>query len=201
MLKHKPDSSKTTSTKLVRNKRANEELMSEERIIKYAEAVLAVASAENDGTEVEDELFRFARAVEGSDNLRLTLSDAKIPAARRQQIVEDLIGDQATSTTTALISMLVAAGRGGDIQRIADQVVELGAASRAKAVAEVYSVIELTDDQQIRLASSLKSATGKDVEIKVIIDETVMGGLLVQIEDEVIDGTVRTRLKQLREAF
>ena len=201
MLKHKPDSSKTTSTKLVRNKRANEELMSEERIIKYAEAVLAVASAENDGAEVEDELFRFARAVEGSDDLRLTLSDAKIPAARRQQIVEDLIGDQATSATTALISMLVAAGRGGDIQRIADQVVELGAASRAKAVAEVYSVIELTDDQQIRLAASLKSATGKDVEIKVIIDETVMGGLLVQIEDEVIDGTVRTRLKQLREAF
>lgn len=175
--------------------------MSEERIIKYAEAILAVASAENDGAEVEDELFRFARAVEGSDDLRLALSDAKIPAARRQQIVEDLIGDQATSTTTALISMLVAAGRGGDIQRIADQVVELGAASRAKAVAEVYSVIELTDDQQIRLASSLKSATGKDVEIKVIIDETVMGGLLVQIEDEVIDGTVRTRLKQLREAF
>ena len=201
MLKHKPDSSKTTSTKLVRNKRANEELMSEERIIKYAEAVLAVASAENDGAEVEDELFRFARAVEGSDDLRLTLSDAKIPAARRQQIVEDLIGYQATSATTALISMLVAAGRGGDIQRIADQVVELGAASRAKAVAEVYSVIELTDDQQIRLAASLKSATGKDVEIKVIIDETVMGGLLVQIEDEVIDGTVRTRLKQLREAF
>ncbi len=91
--------------------------------------------------------------------------------------------------------------RGGDIQRIADQVVELGAASRAKAVAEVYSVIELTQDQQTRLASSLKSATGKDVEIKIIIDETVMGGLLVQIEDEVIDGTVRTRLKQLREAF
>ncbi len=66
---------------------------------------------------------------------------------------------------------------------------------------EVYSVIELTEDQQVRLASSLQSATGKEVEIKVIIDESVMGGLLVQIEDEVIDGTVRTRLKQLREAF
>ena len=68
-------------------------------------------------------------------------------------------------------------------------------------MAEVYSVIELTEDQQVRLASSLQSATGKEVEIKVIIDESVMGGLLVQIEDEVIDGTVRTRLKQLREAF
>tara|TARA_B100000287_G_scaffold427453_1_gene477108 strand:- start:19 stop:546 length:528 start_codon:yes stop_codon:yes gene_type:complete len=175
--------------------------MSEDRITKYAEAVLAVASAESGGLEVEDELFRFARAVEGSDDLRRTLSDSKIPAARRQQIVEDLIGGQATPATTAVISMIVAAGRGGDINRIADEVVALGAASRAKAVAEVYSVIELTEDQQARLASSLQSATGKEVEIKVIIDESVMGGLLVQIEDEVIDGTVRTRLKQLREAF
>ena len=175
--------------------------MSEERITKYAEAVLSVASAENGGAEVEDELFRFARAAEGSDDLRRTLSDSKIPAARRQQIVEDLIGGQATPATTAVISMIVAAGRGGDIHRIADEVVALGAASRTKAVAEVYSVIELTDDQQARLATSLQSATGKEVEIKVIIDESVMGGLLVQIEDEVIDGTVRTRLKQLREAF
>ncbi|MGI9625080.1 MAG: ATP synthase F1 subunit delta [Acidimicrobiales bacterium] len=175
--------------------------MSEERITSYAEAVLAVASAEPDGGEVEDEFFRFARAMEGSDELRHTLSDQAIPAARRQQIVEDILGPQATSATTALVSMVVAAGRGADIPRIADRVVELGAETRAKSVAEVRTVIELSDDQQARLATALRSATGKDVEIRVIIDQTVMGGLLVQIDDEVIDGTVRTRLKQLREAF
>jgi F-type H+-transporting ATPase subunit delta len=175
--------------------------MSDDRITRYAQAVLQVASAEPDGGEVEDELFRFARAMEGSDELRTTLSDSTIPAARRQQIVEDLLGTQATSATTALVSMVVAAGRGADIPRIADRVVELGASTRAKAVAEVRSVVELSDDQQARLVTALKQATGKDVEIKVVIDESVMGGLLVQIEDEVIDGTVRTRLKQLREAF
>ncbi len=175
--------------------------MSDDRITKYAEAVLAVASAETDGGEVEDELFRFARAIDGSDELRMTLSDSAIPAVRRQQIVEDILGAQATRATTALVSMVVAAGRGADIPRIADRVVELGAATRSKAVAEVRSVIELSADQQTRLATALKSATGKDVEIKVVIDESLLGGLLVQIEDEVIDGTVRTRLKQLREAF
>ncbi len=54
--------------------------MSDDRITKYAEAVLAVASAETDGGEVEDELFRFARAIDGSDELRMTLSDSAIPA-------------------------------------------------------------------------------------------------------------------------
>ncbi len=175
--------------------------MSDERIKSYADAIIAVASAEPDGGEVEDEFFRFARAVEGSEELRTTLSDPTIPAVRRQQIVEDLIGNQATRATTALISMVVAAGRSADLACIADKVVELGAASRAKAVAEVRSVIELTDDQRSRLAEALNSATGKDVQIKVIIDQSVMGGLIVQIDDEVIDGSVRTRLKQLREVF
>ena len=115
--------------------------------------------------------------------------------------MEDLLDGQATQTTVALVSMIVAAGMGSDLKAIADRVIGLGAESRDKAVAEVYSVVDLSSDQQQRLAAALKSATGKDVEMKIIIDESVMGGLLVQIEDEVIDGTVRTRLKQLREAF
>jgi len=175
--------------------------MSDEKIQGYARAILAVASAESNGAQIEDEIYRFSQVLQSSEELKSTLSDASIPSARRQQIVEDLLDGQATRTTVALVSMIVAAGMGSDIKAIADRVVGLGAESRDKAVAEVYSVVDLSSDQQDRLAAALKSATGKDVEMKIIIDESVMGGLLVQIEDEVIDGTVRTRLKQLREAF
>ncbi len=175
--------------------------MSDEKIQSYAQAILAVASAESNAAQIEDEIYRFSQVVQSSEELKSTLSDASIPSTRRQQIVEDLLDGQVTQTTVALVSMIVAAGMGGDIKAIADKVVGLGAESRDKAVAEVYSVVDLSSDQQQRLAAALKSATGKDVEMKVIIDESVMGGLLVQIEDEVIDGTVRTRLKQLREAF
>ncbi|OUV78481.1 MAG: ATP synthase F1 subunit delta [Acidimicrobiaceae bacterium TMED130] len=175
--------------------------MSDEKIQSYAQAILSVASAENNAAQVEDEIYRFSQVVQTSEELKLTLSDASIPSVRRQQIVEDLLDGQASQITVALVSMIVAAGMGSEIKAIADQVVGLGAESRDKAVAEVYSVVDLSSDQQERLAAALKSATGKDVEMKVIIDESVMGGLLVQIEDEVIDGTVRTRLKQLREAF
>tara|TARA_A100001035_G_scaffold46938_1_gene33648 strand:+ start:779 stop:1306 length:528 start_codon:yes stop_codon:yes gene_type:complete len=175
--------------------------MSDEKIQGYAQAILAVASAESNGAQIEDEIYRFSQVLQSSEELKSTLSDASIPSARRQQIVEDLLDGQATQTTVALVSMIVAAGMGSDIKAIADRVVGLGAESRDKAVAEVYSVVDLSSDQQQRLAAALKSATGKDVEMKIIIDESVMGGLLVQIEDEVIDGTVRTRLKQLREAF
>ena len=175
--------------------------MSDEKIQGYARAILAVASAESNGAQIEDEIYRFSQVLQSSEELKSTLSDASIPSARRQQIVEDLLDGQATQTTVALVLMIVAAGMGSDIKAIADRVIGLGAESRDKAVAEVYSVVDLSSDQQQRLAAALKSATGKDVEMKIIIDESVMGGLLVQIEDEVIDGTVRTRLKQLREAF
>ena len=175
--------------------------MSDEKIQSYAQAILAVASAESNAAQIEDEIYRFSQVLQSSEELKSTLSDASIPSTRRQQIVEDLLDGQVTQTTVALVSMIVAAGMGGDIKAIADKVVGLGAESRDKAVAEVYSVVDLSSDQQQRLAAALKSATGKDVEMKIINDESVMGGLLVQIEDEVIDGTVRTRLKQLREAF
>ena len=175
--------------------------MSDEKIQSYAQAILAVASAESNPAQIEDEIYRFSQVLHSSEELKSTISDASIPSTRRQQIVEDLLDGQVTQTTVALVSMVVAAGMGSDIKAIADKVVGLGAESRDKAVAEVYSVVDLSSDQQQRLAAALKSATGKDVEMKIIIDESVMGGLLVQIEDEVIDGTVRTRLKQLREAF
>ena len=83
--------------------------------------------------------------------------------------------------------------------------VALGVARAAKArqreVAEVRSAVDLTDDQRQRLATALTSATGKDVEVKVVVDPTVMGGVVATIGDTVIDGSVRHRLDQLREAF
>lgn len=175
--------------------------MSAEKVNSYAEALVAVAQAEGDLAGVEDELFAVAQALAGSDELREVLSDRRIPAARRQQIVEDLLGTEAADATVALVSMVVGAGRAADLVRIIEAAVERSAALRNKAVAEVRSAVALSDDQQQRLAGALQRATGKDVTVKVVVDPAVMGGLVTRIGDEVIDGSVRTRINQLREAF
>ena len=172
-----------------------------ERSVSYADAVASVARAEGNLDLVSDELFRVARALEGSDELRMTLSDRQIPAARRQQIVEDLLGDQASETTTAMVSMIVAAGRSSDLVDIARGAVELNARDRGRSVAEVRTAVALTDDQAERLAAALSAATGHQVEIKVIVDPSVMGGVVATIGDEVVDGSVRHRLSQLRDSF
>ena len=171
------------------------------RIDSYAEALLAVASDEQQLDEVADELFRFARVLEGSDELREALTDPHLPAARRQQIVEDLLSGKATDVTVSLISMVVGVGRGRDLPRIIDRLVEVSAKRNQRSVAEIRSAIELTDDQRARLGAALEQATGGPVEVKVIVDPTVLGGIVTQIGDTVIDGSVRHRLSQLRETI
>lgn len=176
-------------------------MAAEDRIDAYAEAMFEVARAEGTMGEVEDELFRFARALEGSDELRNALTDPHIPASRRQQIVEDLIGPRATSTTTSLVSMVVGIGRGRDLPAIIDSLVKKSAASRDKAVAEVRTTVELTAQQLTSLTDAINKATGKNVEVKVIIDPTILGGVVTTVGDTVIDGSIRTRLEQLKNAI
>jgi F-type H+-transporting ATPase subunit delta len=171
------------------------------RIDAYANALFEVASAEGRLDEVEDELFRFSRALQSSDSLRNTLTDEALPAARRQAVVEDLLGGKATPTTVQLVGFVIGSGRGRDLPAIIARLVERAASTKQRAVAEVRSAVPLTDDQKTRLAAALANATGKAVEVKVIIDPAVLGGLLAQVDDQVIDGTVRHRLDQLKSFF
>ena len=147
---------------------------------------------------MEDELFRFARNLEGSDALREALTIELIPAAKRQSIVEDLLGGKATQTTVQLVSIVVGAGRGRDLPAIIDKLVQRASSAKSLEVAEVRSAVALTPDQQTRLAAALANATGKQVNLKVVIDPTVMGGLVATVGDTVIDGSVRSRLEQLK---
>lgn len=167
------------------------------RIDGYARALFEIARAEGTLDEVEDELFRFARSYESSEELRNALTDDAIPAARRQSIVEDLLDGKATPTTVQLVSLVVAGGRSRDLPAIIDRLVQRAASSKDAAVAEVRSAVALTSDQEDRLRAALANATGRNVNLKVVVDPAVLGGIVATVGDVVIDGTVRTHLDQL----
>jgi F-type H+-transporting ATPase subunit delta len=175
--------------------------VADDRLGGYADAMLAVAAAEDVSGTVVDELFRFGEALRGNDQLLATLGDRELPIERRQGVVEELLGAKATPATTALVSMVVGTGRGADLPAIIDEAVVRSAAGRNRALARVRSAVELSEDQKSRLAAAIKSSTGTDVEIRVVIDESVLGGLVTEIGDDVIDGSVRSRMAQLKENF
>ena len=172
--------------------------MSDNRIEGYARALFEIARAEGTLDEVEDELFRFARSYESSDALRNALTDEQIPAGKRQAIVEDLLGGKATSTTTQLVSMVVGSGRGRDLPAIIDKLVARASTAKNLEVAEVRTAVALTADQQDRLTAAIVNATGKQVNLKVVVDPSVIGGVVATVGDTVIDGSVRTRIDQLK---
>ena len=172
-----------------------------DRVDGYAAALVEVARAEGSLPQVENELFSLARAFESNDELREALTDQSLPAARRQAIVENLLGGKASPITINLVSFIVGAGRARDLPAIIDRVVERAAAERKHAVAEVRSAVPLDARRRQKLARALSKNLGLDVEVKVIVDPSVLGGASVRVGDTVIDGTVRHRLDQLKEGL
>jgi F-type H+-transporting ATPase subunit delta len=172
-----------------------------DRIEAWAQALLDIALAEDHLSEVEDELFRFARIIEGNDDLRMALSNPGQPAERRAQIVDDLLENRSLQMTRAIAAFSVGAGRGHDLPAIVARFVELAAQSREHEVAEVRSAVPLDDTQVQKIAAALGRATHKNIEVRVVVDPTLLGGIVATIGDTVIDGTVRHRLEQLKETL
>lgn len=175
--------------------------MSIAQINAYVVAMFEIASANDAVSAVEDDLFRLARAIESNEQLRAALNDTSLPADRRQNIVEQLLGGKAHNVTVQLVSLLVGTGHISLLPQVADALVKRASSSKQMEVAEVRSAVALTDAQKARLAEALGKVAGKPVNLKVVVDPSVIGGLVATIGDEVIDDTVRTRLDQVKARF
>ncbi|GBE25943.1 MAG TPA: ATP synthase F1 subunit delta [Actinobacteria bacterium] len=172
-----------------------------QRIDGYAAAVLDVAKAEGDTSRITDELFRVARSVDGSEELRETLADPAIPVGRKIAIVNDLLDGRASKATIALVNMVVAAGRTRDLLEVANRVASLAAEQESATLAEIRTAFELDDETVTRLTESLERRLGKRIQPKVVIDPSVMGGVVVKVGETIFDGSARSRLDNLREAW
>ena len=174
--------------------------MADERTQGYARGIFDMATGEGVLDRVEDELLAVARSFETSPELRSTLTDPQLPVDKKQGILEELIGGRASPLTLGLVQLLVAQGRATDLPAIAAAVADVAAASRDKAVAEVRSAVPLDEQTIQRLTQALSRATGRDVEVKLIVDPAVIGGIVARVGDTVIDGSIATRVASVRQA-
>lgn len=166
----------------------------------YASALFELARAEGVLDRVEDELFTVAQAVERSGDLRSTLTDPELPIDRKQAIVEDLLGGRASRLAVGLVQFIVSQGRADDLAEIVRAMLDQAASSRDRALAEVRSAIPLDDQTVSRLQTALSKATGKQVEVKVVVDPSVVGGIVARVGDTVIDGSIARRIQSARQA-
>jgi F-type H+-transporting ATPase subunit delta len=171
----------------------------DELIRGYAEALFAVAQAEGESGGVEDQLYAFARLVERDVKVRDALADPSLPAENKRGLIRDVLGERANPVAVNLLGLVVEQGRARDIAAIVDGLTSVAAEHRQHQVAEVRSAVPLDAARRDKLAAALSKATGRSVEVKVVVDPTVIGGLVARLGDEVFDGTVRTRLRDVRQ--
>ena len=171
---------------------------SRHRVSGYAAAVFeGVTTTELE--EIEDQLFRFARTVEASRPLRSALGDRDLPVSVRQGVISDLFGDKVLAPTARLAAYAVRGGRARDIVATLDALVEDAARARGWRVARVQSAADIDDGQHQGLSEALGRLTGGPVELQVTVDAELLGGVMVEVGDLLVDGTARHRLDELRE--
>lgn len=172
-----------------------------DRVDGYAAAIFELAQAEDELSRVEREFYAIARSLETSTELREALTDPALSLERKQGIVNDLVGGKASRLTTNFVNLMVSQGRVSDLGTIADKLARQKAKAGGADVAEIRSAIPLDDATVQRLAAALARSMGREVEVRTVVDPTVLGGIVARVGDTVIDGSVRNRLESLRTAM
>lgn len=164
-------------------------------------AVFLVADADGQLDAVEDELFRFARTVAREPQLRAVLTDRGLDVERKQALIDGLLDGKVAEGTKRIVQALVVTPRGRTLEDGLEAYARLAADVRSRTLATVVSAVPLDDAQRERLAAGLAAQLGRQVQLQVEVDPRVVGGVVVRVGDEVIDGSTRHRLAEARRSL
>jgi F-type H+-transporting ATPase subunit delta len=159
-------------------------------------ALLTLAEHDGSLSEVEDELFRFGRILDAQPDLERLLSDENVPAQRRIELLHTVLADRVRPVTRLLLEQAVRAPRKRPLDEIVEELVERAAAQRERSVAHVSAGGPLSEQQEQRLLDMLGRIYQRPISLKVDLDPDLIGGLVIRVGDEVIDGSVATRLQK-----
>ncbi len=162
------------------------------------QVLLTVAEQDKSLDDVEDELFRFGRILAAQPRLAALLGDENAPAARRVELLDTVLADRTRPVTRRLVEQAVRAPRRRRIDEIVEGLVDRAAARRERSVAHVSAAGPLSQQQEQRLLDVLNRIYRRPISLKVDLDPTLLGGLVIRVGDEVIDGSVAARLEQAR---
>ncbi len=163
--------------------------------------VFALADKAGELDRVEKEIFAFSRAVDANSELQMALTNPALPGTAKSAVVKDVLGGRSAQGTLTLLEHAAANLRGRRVDVALRRLSVSAAEARSRIVADVRAVTELTSDQSQRLAAVLGRLAGREVSLNLIVDPSIIGGISVRLNDDVIDGSIRTRLEQARRAL
>jgi F-type H+-transporting ATPase subunit delta len=159
------------------------------------EASLDAANVRGELDGVEDELFRFGRIVSGDRELGRLLSDRKASAEGKRALLDRLLSGRVSPVTEQLLRNVLTGPHVGTAENAVERLSDVASRRRGRSVARVTSAVALTADQEQRLSDVLRRIYGRTVGLQITVDPSLLGGLIVQVGDEVIDGSIAHRLE------
>ncbi|MED5816522.1 F0F1 ATP synthase subunit B/delta [Mycolicibacterium sp. 050232] len=158
-------------------------------------ALLKRAEIGGEVDEVEDQLFRFGRLLDAEPKLSALLSDYTTPVDGRIALLDKVLANASgNGTAAALLAQTVGLLRGERADEAVIDLAELAVARRGEVVAHVTAAADLTDAQRTRLSEVLTRIYGHPVAVQLHVDPELLGGLSITVGDEVIDGSISSRL-------
>ncbi|BDX30962.1 ATP synthase subunit b-delta [Mycobacterium antarcticum] len=158
-------------------------------------ALLKRAELDDEVDAVEDQLFRFGRVLDAEPRLSAALGDYTTPASGRVELLNKVIeGSGVTGTAAALLSQTISQLRGERADEAVVDLAELAVARRGELVAHVSAAADLSDAQRTRLVEVLTRIYGHPVSVQLNVASELLGGLAITVGDEVIDGSIASRL-------
>jgi F-type H+-transporting ATPase subunit delta len=159
------------------------------------EAALDAADATGQLESVEDELFRFGRIVGGDRELGRILSDRKGHSEGKTALLDRLLSGKVSPVTEQLLRNTLTGPHAGNAENAIERLSEVASRRRGQSVARVTAAVPLTEAQEQRLTEVLGRIYGRSIGLQVTVDPSVLGGLVVRVGDEVIDGSIAHRLE------
>ncbi len=172
---------------------------SKEQLVEGIEELAIRTTAIADQADLEGELFRVSRIVAENPELELALGSRLGDGAAKGALMQTLLGGRTSEATTLVVSSLVQQPRGRRVRGLLSRAIRLVAEQRGRTVATVTTAAPLTDAQAQRLSTALSRTYGGQVTINPVVDPSVVGGVRVQIADDVIDGSIASRLADVRQ--
>ena len=158
------------------------------------------AGAEMVGTldEIVDELFRFERILDANSELTTLLDEPAVDPDRRVELLRSVLQGRAHPVTEALLTHALHSQRKRSLTLAIDDLLEEAAARQEQSLARVISAVPLEQEQCDRLARVLSDMYGRDISVRTAVVPALRGGLVIRIGDEVIDGSIASRLLKAR---
>jgi F-type H+-transporting ATPase subunit delta len=158
-----------------------------------------VASESAKDVAIDSELFTIERAVASDSSLEFSLGSKLSPAESKVRLVDRLLAGKASPQTVAIVNHLVQQPRGRRIGELLRHAALVVAEQRGFEIATVTSAARLSTAQLERLVQGLEAQYDRALRVNTIVDPSLLGGVRVQIGDDVIDGSVASRLSSLRQ--